>query len=118
MDISVDQNTGEILSTISLAQRMEIAMTLEYERATQIHGKKNHSLHESYSVAYEEYEEALEDLAGVKKAFKEAWGAVREDNDDAFIMYVDLIRKNALRAASECIQLAAMALKAADSANG
>ena len=98
-----------------LADDMNAAMENERERGARCFWRYNHSTHESYSLIREELEESQEALAAVPKSLKEAWIQVRVNDDTAFAAYCEQMKKDALRAAGECIQLAAMAMKAAES---
>lgn len=99
----------------SLESDMIVAMENERERGARRFWRYNHSTHESYSLIREELEESKEALDAVPKCLKEAWTQVRVNDDTAFAAYCEQMKKDALRAAGECIQLAAMAMKAAES---
>lgn len=132
-EIKVDESTGEVIEEPSqeaylgmafckewvkkytLDDDMNRAMLNERERGAQRFWRYNHSTHESYSLIREELEESQEALAKVPKCLKEAWEQVRVNDETAFAAYCDQMKKDALHAAGECIQLAAMAMKAAES---
>lgn len=108
-----DCEQGEV--NTSLEQDMIKAMENERERGAKRFWRYNHSTHESFSLIREELEESQEALNAVPKSLKEAWSQVRENDDVAFAAYCEQMKKDALAAAGECIQLAAMAQKAAES---
>lgn len=122
-DIKVDESTGEVIEQpeenkapeTTLEMDMENAMYNERERGAARFWRYNHSTHESFSLIREELEESQEALAKVPKALKEAWEQVRTNDETAFAAYCAQMKKDALHAAGECIQLAAMAMKAEES---
>ena len=117
--ISIDEATGEVTKVTDLADAlgadMQNAMLNELQRAADRFWRYNHSTHESYSLIREELEEAQEALKVIPDGLKEAWKQVRTNDDIVFATMCDQIQRDALRAAGECIQLAAMAMKASDS---
>ena len=115
---NVDDSTGEITGetvTGGLAAEMVESMYNELERAGERYWRYNHSIHESYSLIREELEESQEAIKVIPDSLKEAWKQVRENDPTTFAVFCEQIRKDALHAAGECIQLAAMALKASES---
>lgn len=116
-EIKVDESTGEVIEDKlrRLEDDMFSAMLNERERAARRFWRYNHSTHESYSLIREELEESQEALAKIPKCLKEAWEQVRCNDETAFAAYCEQMKKDALLAAGECIQLAAMAMKGAES---
>lgn len=75
-------------------------------------GGKFASRHEGASVIREEFEEAIEEMEEIQKAYKEMWLCVRRDfSKKVMAVSVDDIYKLAVEAACELIQVAAMAHK-------
>jgi hypothetical protein len=75
------------------------------------------SHHEAIAVAYEEYQEAEEELAECKKNLEMCFQQIRVNNDVLTRTKLAGLRFAAEKLAIEAIQLAAMAQKALDSAN-
>lgn len=86
----------------------------EYDRASNKFGPINHSDHESYAIILEELEEAEDESALCREAVRDFWEATKdklgEDSDK--IRDLDRVYNDALLAACEYIQVAAMAYKA------
>lgn len=99
----------ELVTT--LEQDICDAVFNERERAGKKHGFYNSSLHESYAIMLEEFEEAEEALARARELLSSAWTAVRCDDGGDFKVYCAQLTCAAIDAAGECIQLAAMADK-------
>ena len=92
---------------IKAAEQKELAAAIEK------HGLHN-SLHEKYAVMYEEYDEALDEIAELNRFMESMWAAVRQDRTENANQFASRIEHAALNAAEECIQLAAMARKAVE----
>ena len=76
------------------------------------YGEKFHSSHEAYSVIKEELCEAKEEIDILEdKLDMEFWRGVRCDSDIICRYNAKIIKEKAINAASECIQIAAMAEK-------
>lgn len=128
-EIKVDESTGEVIEEpdvtcdratprykrMTLEDEVREAMENERERAAEMFWRYNHSEHESFSLIREELEESQEALSNVPKGLKEAWSTVRENDGIAFAEYCKQMQRDAIRAACECIQLAAMCQKGAES---
>lgn len=78
------------------------------------HGLFN-SAHESFSVALEEWEEAKEELEQARKELDEVWKSTREDDNQGVVERFKKAYNNAICAATECAQFAAVCLKAVKS---
>ena len=86
----------------------------EYGRAGAKFGLTNHSDRESYAILLEEVEEAEHELIEVRKKLGEFWNHTRDDERDLDkLVILRNLQTAALLAACECIQVAAMAKKAA-----
>lgn len=91
---------------------VETLVTLELFFANQKHPPFN-SQHEGAAVILEELDEAREDLSECIGIFKTLWANVRRD--ESANTPAEILRKKAIDAACECIQVAAMAQKFVDS---
>lgn len=89
--------------------RLDMVARMELEEAN-----KNHpgfsSYHEGYAVIREETEELEESVAPVKEVLELLWQVVRKD-EAATDKLLDELYENALYAAGEAVQVAAMAMK-------
>lgn len=96
-----------------LIDKVQELVTFELERANTIHPPKFNSMHEAYAVILEEYEEAEREISIFKDAL--GWSVWRNIKDDCYELacagFKD-IERIAIAAASEMIQVAAMARKA------
>lgn len=94
----------------------------EFRRAIKDHGTSFHSYHEGYAVLLEEFQEARDELRAVHACVGAVWKDVKSDGLDA--SRIDDVKRHAVRAAAELVQVAAMAEKMKytkelfDSANG
>lgn len=86
----------------------------EYERASGIFGPINNSDHESAAIILEEYEEAVEEQMNALEQLQDFWKLTKvKDASDVEKLYaLGKLGLNAILAASEFIQVAAMAFKA------
>lgn len=78
------------------------------------HGLFNSS-HEAFAVALEEWEEAKEELEQARKELDEVWKSTREDDNQGVVERFKKAYNNAICAATECAQFAAVCLKAVKS---
>lgn len=86
----------------------------EYGRAGAKFGLKNNSDHESYAVMKEEFEEAEDEVCRLEGMLNTFWTCVKDnDTPDQKLYFCKRIKNIAILAACECIQVAAMAHKAA-----
>lgn len=85
----------------------------EYSRAAGIYGLYNNSDHESFAVILEEFQEASENMTYSGQAIDIFWGHVKKDADSSLkLEALGLLYQNAMLAACELVQVAAMAKKA------
>lgn len=85
----------------------------EYGRAGAKFGLTNNSDHESYAVLLEEVEETESELEAFREDMKQLWQLIKcDDTDWSKHRVLHHMRRKALLAACECIQVAAMCKKA------
>lgn len=97
-----------------LIQQVSGLVQEEYGRAGAKFGLKNKSDHESYAVCKEEFEEAQEDLDIMKRYLEDFWRATKNNESaDIKLGISKKLMNYSILAACECIQVAAMASKAA-----
>lgn len=85
----------------------------ELTQAAQIH-VPFHSLHEGYAVILEEMQELQEEVQSAGIYMDRLWEQVRRDNHNRAREFAGRIRDTAIQAASEALQVAAMAQKLID----
>lgn len=91
---------------------VELLTESEYDMAAEKWGGKFASRHEGASVIREEFEEAIEEMEEIQKAYKDMWMCVRRDfSKKVTADAVDGVYNHAVEAACELIQVAAMAYK-------
>lgn len=93
-----------------IKRAIRAAVIAEYQRAAQRFGVAHNSAHEAYAVMLEEVQEAEEEVASLTCLMEEFWRCVRHNTKTHAI--VGDIRENAIIAAAELVQVAAMADKA------
>ena len=81
----------------------------EFLRASKDHGTTFTSYHEGYAVLLEEFEEAQAELCGLERSVRHLWSAIK--NDDMLPLYPYEVKRYAVLAAAELVQVAAMAEK-------
>lgn len=97
-----------------LIEEVRDLVTFEYQRAAAKFGNVNHSDHESYSILLEEKEEADTEHEGVGLAMQYLWDLIKQNGtDEQKLKICSTLETRAVLAASEFIQVAAMAAKAA-----
>ena len=96
-----------------LLNEVKNCVIAEYGRASENYNKIHHSMHESYAVLLEEYEETQELNEAFKKLLDTIWSLVKSNNLHKH-MSSDFreLRDVAEHAAAEWIQVAAMCHKA------
>ena len=95
----------------TIVKPVNLLVETEYERAAQLHGAVFASPHEGYGVIAEEVQEAGDALEIAESVMKQLLLAIREEKPRSMIDLVDCIRDQAVNAAAECIQVAAMCEK-------
>lgn len=96
-----------------LIESVDLLVNEEYDRASKDHGARFHSQHEAYAVIKEEVEEAQEELIKVDSRLFDFWSKnCRRDSTEIADDTLIALKSYAINAASECIQIAAMAHKA------
>lgn len=96
-----------------LIEEVSTLVQHEYARASDKFGHVNHSDHESYAVLLEEFQEAQYEVHHAEKTLDKFWDLVKRDYfDDSKVVELDTLKKQALFAACELIQVAAMSEKA------
>lgn len=101
--------TKHDMSTI--VQPINLLVSDEYDRAANLHGAVFASPHEGYGVIAEEVQEAGDALEIAESVMKQLLLAIREEKPRSMIDLADYIRDQAVNAAAECIQVAAMCEK-------
>ena len=86
------------------------AIAKEKENAIENHGYF-HSDHEFWAVLFEEVEELQEDSAYITGIVRRLWDSVRGDSMLNNIDTLNAVRENAIEAACEAIQIAAVIYK-------
>ena len=82
----------------------------ELEMANKEHGERFNSAHEAYAVMKEEYEEAKDNFRDVDILLNQLFWDSCKYNESS-VPYAENIKSEAIKAACECIQVAAMAQK-------
>lgn len=100
------------MSMKELTAHIRQQVNAEYGRAAEKYGAKHASRHEAYAVMREEFQEAVEALNEVGGCLEEKfWTSVRKDTVQESDRIAQEIYDNAVLAACECVQTAAMAYK-------
>ena len=86
--------------------------TYEYSRAAEKFGKQHNSPHEAYAVIKEEFEEAQKNVFKVEQILDEFWEQTKANNTTLGENAVAALGREAILAACEFVQVAAMAYKA------
>lgn len=73
------------------------------------------SMHEGYGVVREELDEAQDELDIVEMVEGELWGRIRCDDSETAVKIAEDLAEKAILASAELIQVAAMAMKFAQS---
>jgi len=95
-----------------LQNEVKQSINNEYDRAAKKFGPKNNSLHESYAVILEEFEEAQLELDLFKTFLRNFWNNTKENNSESAFNNLKDMQERAEQAACELIQVAAMCHKA------
>jgi hypothetical protein len=94
-----------------LKEQVTKLVDFELEMANKQHGERFNSAHEAYAVMKEEYEEAKEALERAESFLDLSFweSCLRDGRNCAY--FARFIESEAIKAACECIQVAAMAQK-------
>ena len=95
-----------------LIKAVETLMHEEYERAAVKSGERFNSSHEAYAVILEELQEAKKEFKYIKEFVGWYWYNIKENNAESHGNALKALEETAIKAACECIQVAAMAYKA------
>lgn len=94
-----------------LKEQVTRLVDFEFEMANKEHGDRFSSAHEAYAVILEEYEEAKESLESAGGFLNHSFGVSCRHDGSNCVYYAKCIESEAIKAACECIQVAAMAQK-------
>ena len=83
----------------------------ETQRAKENHGEKYASLHEGYGVLAEEVQEATEAMDGLEDELNRLLRFIRKNAQGEVSQVLSFTYDDAINAACECIQVAAVARK-------
>lgn len=95
-----------------LFEAMELEAQKELARAALSHGPTLASPHEAFAVILEEFEESIYSIAPAAVNIATFWNGVKADDRKSQLERLSGIERNALLAACELVQTAAMARKA------
>lgn len=99
-----------------LINKIRTAMFEEHERMCAKYGDTYHTSHEAYAVTLEEYEEVTELLAWMKVHLEKMWDGIKQDYPPhEMAHHMSKMYQFAIRAAAECVQVAACCHKALQS---
>ena len=96
---------------LTIVNPVNLLVSDEYDRAAKLHGAVFASPHEGYGVIAEEMQEAGDALELAEAVMRQLLLAIREEKPKAIIDLADCIRDQAVNAAAESIQVAAMCEK-------
>ena len=96
-----------------LLKTVKNAVNEEYLRAAEKHGATHNSRHESYSVILEEFEESKDEIVKLDRALSLFWETTKRNSyKGTALAALAEMEKNAIEAAAELVQVAAMCRKA------
>lgn len=93
-----------------LKEQVTKLVDFELEMANKEHGERFNSAHEAYAVMKEEYEEARDNFCDVDILLNQSFWDRCKYNENG-VPFAESIKSEAINAACECIQVAAMAQK-------
>lgn len=83
----------------------------EYNRACDEHGKLFASIHEGHAVLREEVDETIFETNKIAHGIEILWNTTKKENKAYAIRVADMMQENAIKAACEALQVAAMCQK-------
>lgn len=95
----------------TIVQPINLMVSDEYDRAAEIHGKVFASAHEGYGVIAEELQEAMTELERAQGVMYQLLKAIHQEKPQSVADFADYIRDQAVNAAAELVQVAAMCEK-------
>ena len=97
----------------NLIKDVQYLISIEYQRASTKFGPLNHSEHESSAIISEEVEELRDEFISLSEHGMKFWEFVKSNaSDEDKTKALNSLHHDALLAACEAIQVAAMAYKA------
>lgn len=108
------QEARKVITMEKMIKQVSRVISEEYHRSSATFGATNASDHESYAITLEELQEALENSHLCSMDLEEFWRLTKDKkgSDEDKLSSLDSLWTNAMLAACEYIQVAAMAYKA------
>lgn len=94
-----------------LLQPISMLAALETEAAKEKHGTAYASHHEAYGVLAEELQEAFDELNTAKRNMEHLLRYIKPGDAEGIRLALDAIKANAINAAAESVQVAAVCMK-------
>lgn len=107
-----------MIKALSLSDILHILAESESNRAKEIHGATYASHHEAYGVLAEEVQEAGEEHKSVQQHMEQLLRFVRTDYTEGIADCLRVLKQDAIRAAAESVQVAAVCSKWLDMMGG
>lgn len=99
------------IKALSLEETLGVIASSETGRAKEVHGTTYSSHHEAYGVLAEEVQEAGEEHKSVQKHMEQLLRFVRTDYTEGIADCLKVLKQDAIRAAAESVQVAAVCEK-------